>query len=360
MKTALITGITGQDGSYLTEFLLNKGYRVYGLVRRASTFNTVRIDGVIESYPPERFDFYRADMNDINSLISVLKETEPDEIYHLAAQSHVKVSFEVPVYTFDTDATGTLRLFEAVRAMKLGSRIYFAGSSEMFGASPPPQDENTPFCPTSPYAAAKVVAFHLSRIYRDAYGMWIAGGMLFNHESPRRGETFVTRKITIALSRIKFGVQDTVYLGNLDAKRDWGYAPDFVEAMWTILQRDKPDDYVIATGESHTVREFADAAFRYAGYDLEWTGKGLDEKGIDKATGCPLIAVHPRYFRPLETESLLGNATKARQKLGWKPKTTFKKLVRLMVDADLERERAIIEGTKYHRGNRYVRKTEGE
>jgi len=346
MGKAFITGITGQDGSYLAEFLLNKGYSVFGIVRRSSSFNTGRIDHLIESYPPDIFDFYRGDINDINSLMGILKEIEPDEIYHLAAQSHVKVSFEVPVYTLDTVAMGTLKLLEAVRSLGSKCRIYFAGSSEMFGSSPPPQNENTPFCPRSPYAIGKVAAYQLCKMYREAYGMWIARGILFNHESPRRGETFVTRKTTRALAIIKLGIEAKLYLGNLDAKRDWGYAPDYIEAMWLMLQQNAPNDYVVATGEAYSVREFAEAAFRYAGFDLVWEGKGLEEKGIDAKAGRVLIEIHPRYFRPLETEFLLGDANKAREKLGWEPKTKFEELVKIMVDADMKRERMLLEGTK--------------
>lgn len=345
-KKALITGITGQDGSYLAEFLLSKGYSVFGTVRRASSFNTGRIDHLLEKYPRTKFDSFRGDVNDINSLISVLKEIEPDEIYNLAAQSHVKVSFDMPVYSFETVAGGTLKLLEAVRALGMGCKIYQAGSSEMFGSSIPPQSEKTSFCPRSPYAVAKVAAYHLCVNYREGYGMWIANGVLFNHESPRRGETFVTRKITRAIARIKLGIEDKLQLGNLNSKRDWGYAPDYVEAMWLMLQRNKPDDYVIATGESHSVRDFAKAAFRHAGFDLVWKGRELNERGIDIETGRVLIEINPRYFRPLETESLLGDATKARQKLGWEPRINFDELVRLMVDADMKRERMLLEGTK--------------
>ena len=345
-KKALITGITGQDGSYLAEFLLNKNYSVFGIVRRSSSFNTGRIDHLIESYPLDKFDFYRGDVNDANSLIEIVKRIEPDEIYHLAAQSHVKVSFEIPVFTFDTVATGTLTLLEAVRSLGLRCKIYFAGSSEMFGSSPPPQNEDTPFKPRSPYAAGKVAAYQLCDIYREAYAIWIACGILFNHESPRRGETFVTRKITRAVARIQLGIQDRLYLGNLNARRDWGYAPDYVEAMWLMLQQHEPDHYVVATGETHSVREFAEAVFRYAGFDLVWEGEGLTEKGVDARTGKPLIEVHSSYFRPLETESLLGNAAKARKRLGWEPKTGFEELVKIMVDADMKRERMLLEGTK--------------
>jgi GDPmannose 4,6-dehydratase len=345
-KKAVITGITGQDGSYLAEFLLNKGYSVFGHVRRSSSFNTGRIDHIIENYPPDKFDFFRGDITDTNSLITVLKQIEPDEIYNLAAQSHVKVSFDMPVYSFETVATGTLKLLEAVRALGLRPRIYQAGSSEMFGSSPPPQNENTPFHPQSPYAVGKVAAHHLCVNYREGYNTWIANGILFNHESPRRGETFVTRKITRALARIKLGIQDKLYLGNLNAKRDWGYAPDYVEAMWLMLQQNEPDDYVIATGESHSVREFAEAVFRYAGFHLVWEGNGLSEKAIDTETRRILIEVHPSYFRPLETEFLLGDATKARMKLGWQPRIGFEELVKIMVDADIKREKMLLEGTK--------------
>ncbi|MFC1864238.1 GDP-mannose 4,6-dehydratase [Chloroflexota bacterium] len=345
-KKAFITGITGQDGSYLAEFLLDKGYSVFGIVRRSSSFNTGRIDHLLENYPSERFDFFRGDITDINSLVSLLKQIEPEEIYNLAAQSHVKVSFDMPVYSFETVASGTLKLLEAVKALGLGCKIYQAGSSEMFGSSPPPQSENTPFRPRSPYAVGKVAAHHLCVNYREGYGMWIANGILFNHESPRRGETFVTRKITRALARIKLGIEDKLQLGNLNAKRDWGYAPDYIEAMWLMLQQDRPDDYLIATGESRSVRDFAEAAFKHAGFDLVWKGEKLEEKGIDAETGRVLIEIHPRYFRPLETESLLGDAAKARRKLCWEPRISFDELVRLMVDADMKRERMLLEGTK--------------
>lgn len=345
-KKAFITGITGQDGSYLAEFLLDKGYSVFGVVRRSSSFNTGRIDHLIENYPTDKFDFFRGDITDINSLISALKQIEPDEIYNLAAQSHVKVSFDMPVYTFDTVASGTLKLLEVVRSLGLKCKLYQAGSSEMFGASPPPQNENTPFRPRSPYAIGKVAAHHLCLNYREAYNMWIANGILFNHESPRRGETFVTRKVTRAVARIKLGIEDKVELGNLAAKRDWGYAPDFVEAIWLMLQQEEPDDFVLATGETHSVREFVQEAFTYAGFDLTWKGKGLDEKGIDAKAGKTLVEINPRYFRPTEVESLLGDAAKAREKLDWKPKVGFKELVKIMVDADMERERMLLEGTR--------------
>lgn len=325
MKKALITGITGQDGSYLTEFLLNKGYEVHGIIRRASTFNTDRIDHLYrDPHDPEtRLFLHYGDMTDGTGLRRILEKVQPDEVYNLAAQSHVKVSFEQPEYTADVVATGTLRLLEALRDyIKVSGRevrFYQAGSSEMFGAAPPPQNEKTPFYPRSPYAVSKVAAYWYAVNYREAYGMFICNGILFNHESPRRGETFVTRKITRAATRIKLGLQDKLYLGNLDAKRDWGYAGDYVEAMWLMLQQAEPDDYVIATGESHSVREFLDEAFGLLG--LDWR---------------KYVEIDPRYFRPTEVEFLLGDATKARQKLGWKPKVTFKELVKMMVEHDLE------------------------
>lgn len=346
VKTALITGITGQDGSYLAELLRKKEYRVFGIVRRSSSFNTGRIDHLIENCPRSEFDCFRGDIGDINSLVGILRMVEPDEIYNLAAQSHVKVSFDMPVYSFETVADGALKLLEAVRALELPCRIYQAGSSEMFGSSSPPQNEETCFCPRSPYAVGKLAAHHLSVSYRQAYGMWVANGILFNHESPRRGETFVTRKITRALARMKLGIQDKLYLGNLDARRDWGYAPDYVRAMWLMLQEDEPDDYVIATGESHSVRDFIQAAFSHIGINLEWRGKHQDEKGIDAGTGQALIEIDPQYFRPLEVDSLKGDASKAREKLGWQPTVGFDDLVRIMVDADIKRERMLLEGTK--------------
>jgi len=345
-KKALITGISGQDGSYLAEFLLDKGYSVFGVVRRSSSFNTGRIDHLIENYPADRFEFFRGDITDINSLIGILRQIEPDEIYNLAAQTHVKVSFDMPVYTFDTLAPGTLKLLEAVRSLDLRCKIYQAGSSEMFGSSPPPQSEKTPFRPRSPYAIGKVAAHYLCLNYREAHNMWIANGLLFNHESPRRGETFVTRKVTRAVARIKLGIEDRLYLGNLEAKRDWGYAPDFVEAMWLILQQEEPDDFVVATGEAHSVREFVEEAFAIAGFSLVWEGEGLGEKGLDAETGRPLVAVNARYFRPTDVEFLLGDATKARVKLGWEPGVCFRELVKIMVNADMDRERMLLEGTR--------------
>jgi len=335
MKRALITGITGQDGSYLTELLLEKGYEVHGIIRRASTFNTDRIDHLYrDPHDPEaRVFLHYGDLADGTGLRRILERVQPDEVYHLAAQSHVKVSFEQPEYTADVVATGTLRLLEALRDYSRVNgravRLYNAGSSEMFGASPPPQDEKTPFQPRSPYGAAKVAAYWYAVNYREAYGMFVCNGILFNHESPRRGETFVTRKITRAVGRIKLGLQRKVYLGNLDAKRDWGYAGDYVEAMWRMLQQEEPDDYVIATGESHSVREFCEEAFGLVG--LDWREH---------------VEVDPRYFRPTEVEELRGNAGKAEEKLGWRPRIGFQDLVRMMVEHDLElarQEKALLD-----------------
>jgi GDPmannose 4,6-dehydratase len=320
-KKALITGITGQDGSYLSELLLDKGYEVHGIVRRSSSFNTNRIDHLYRD-PHEQnvrvFTHY-GDLTDAVALARLIYELQPDEIYHLGAQSHVRVSFDIPEYTFDVTAGGTLRLLDAMREAGCENvRFYQASSSEMFGSAAPPQDESTPFHPRSPYAVAKVGAYWATVNYREAYGMFASNGILFNHESPRRGETFVTRKITRALARIKAGLQDKLYLGNLDAKRDWGYAPDYAEAMWLMLQAPEPDDYVVATGETHSVREFLEAAFTHAGLDWE-----------------QYVEIDPRYFRPSEVDVLLGDASKARDRLGWEAKTRFDELVRLMVDADM-------------------------
>lgn len=346
MPTALITGITGQDGSYLAEFLLKKGYAVHGLIRRSSSFNTGRIEHlylegwVRDRHLPRPVELHYADMTDSSSLIGVIGAVRPDEIYNLAAQSHVKVSFDVPEYTADVDAVGTLRLLEAVRilGMEKKTRIYQASTSELYGkVEEVPQTERTPFHPRSPYAVAKLYAFWIMKNYRESYGMYTANGILFNHESERRGENFVTRKITLAAARIAAGLQDKLYLGNLDARRDWGYAPDYVECMWLILQQPEPDDYVIATGEYHSVREFATLAFRYAGMELCWQGNGRDEKGIDKATGRVLVEVDPAFFRPAEVDELLGNPEKARTRLGWNPRrTSFDTLVRRMVEADVK------------------------
>jgi GDPmannose 4,6-dehydratase len=321
MKRALITGITGQDGSYLAELLLDKGYEVHGLKRRSSSFNTERVDHIYEaphSYSSARFFLHYADLTDGGSLASVLYDVRPDEIYNLGAQSHVKVSFEVPQYTGDAVGMGALRLLEAIHRTGLNSRFYQASSSEMFGSTPPPQSETTTFHPRSPYACAKLFAHSLTVNYRESYGLHSSAGILFNHESPRRGETFVTRKITRAVARIKHGVQDKLHLGNLDARRDWGYAPDYVRAMWLMLQQDAPDDYAIGTGEAHSVREFAQVAFGVA--DLDWRD---------------YVEVDPRYFRPAEVDYLLADASKARRVLGWEPSVSFGELVRMMVDSDL-------------------------
>ena len=345
-KVALITGITGQDGSYLAEFLLEKGYEVHGIIRRSSSFNTGRIEHLyldewVRDMKQKRLiNLHYGDMTDSSSLIRLIMEVKPDEIYNLAAQSHVKVSFEVPEYTAETDAVGTLRLLEGVRIAGRAhcTRIYQASTSELYGkVQEVPQNENTPFYPRSPYAAAKLYAYWIMRNYREAYGMYCANGILFNHESERRGETFVTRKITLAAARIAHGKQDKLYLGNLNAKRDWGYARDYVECMWLILQQPEPDDFVIATGEYHTVREFCTLAFKHAGINLQWQGEGIDEKGIDTATGKVLVEVDPKYFRPTEVEQLLGDPAKAKEKLGWNPRqTSFEQLVKIMVDADMK------------------------
>ncbi|MCC8175873.1 MAG: GDP-mannose 4,6-dehydratase [Bacteroidales bacterium] len=343
---ALITGITGQDGSYLAEFLLTKGYEVHGILRRSSSFNTGRIEHlyldewVRDMHGKRLINLHWGDMTDSSSLIRIIQEVCPTEIYNLAAQSHVKVSFDVPEYTADADAIGTLRLLEAVRILgrdKL-TRIYQASTSELFGkVQEIPQRETTPFYPRSPYAVAKLYGFWITKNYRESYGMYAANGILFNHESERRGENFVTRKITLAAARIAHGQQDKLYLGNLNARRDWGYAPDYVECMWLILQQPEPEDYVIATGEYHSVREFTELAFRRVGIDLRWEGEGIDEKGIDKASGKVLVEVDKRFFRPAEVEQLLGDPTKARTKLGWNPrKTSFEDLVNIMVDSDMK------------------------
>ena len=348
---ALITGITGQDGSYLAEFLLDKGYEVHGIIRRSSSFNTGRIEHLyfdewVRDMKQRRLiNLHYGDMTDSSSLIRLIEEVKPDEIYNLAAQSHVKVSFEVPEYTAESDAIGTLRLLEGVRIAGRANctRIYQASTSELYGkVQEVPQSETTPFYPRSPYAVAKLYAFWIMKNYREAYGMYCANGILFNHESERRGETFVTRKITFAAARIVNGLQDKLYLGNLNARRDWGYAKDYVECMWLILQQPEPDDFVVATGEYHTVREFCTLAFHYAGIELEWQGEGADEKGIDKATGRVLVEVDPKYFRPAEVEQLLGNPAKAKTVLGWNPrKTTFDELVRIMMEHDLQHIRKI-------------------
>lgn len=345
-KVALITGITGQDGSFLAEFLIEKGYEVHGLIRRSSSFNTARIEHLyfdewVRDMHRERLvNLHYADMTDSSSLIRIIQSTKPDEIYNLAAQSHVKVSFDVPEYTAETDAVGTLRLLEAVRILGLEqkTKIYQASTSELYGlVQEVPQRETTPFYPRSPYGVAKLYGFWITKNYRESYNMFAVNGILFNHESERRGETFVTRKITIAVARIAQGEQDKLYLGNLNALRDWGYAKDYVECMWLMLQHDTPEDFVIATGEMHTVREFCTYAFAEAGITLDWRGEGVDEKGIDISTGKILVEVDPKYFRPAEVEQLLGDPTKARTLLGWNPRrTSFEELVRLMVRHDMK------------------------
>jgi GDPmannose 4,6-dehydratase len=344
-KVALITGITGQDGSFLAEFLLEKGYEVHGIIRRSSSFNTARIEHLyldewVRDMKKQRLvNLHYGDMTDSSSLIRIIQTVQPDEIYNLAAQSHVKVSFDVPEYTAETDAVGTLRMLEAVRilGMEKKTKIYQASTSELYGkVQEVPQSETTPFYPRSPYGVAKQYGFWITKNYRESYGMFAVNGILFNHESERRGETFVTRKITLAAARIAQGFQDKLYLGNLDARRDWGYAKDYVECMWLIMQHDVPEDFVIATGEMHTVREFATLAFREVGIELVWQGVGVEEKGIDSATGKVLVEVDPKYFRPCEVEQLLGNPTKAKQLLGWNPtKTSFQELVKIMAANDM-------------------------
>ncbi|MBW1921012.1 MAG: GDP-mannose 4,6-dehydratase [Deltaproteobacteria bacterium] len=374
MKRALITGITGQDGAYLAEYLLNKGYEVHGIKRRSSSFNTGRVDHLYRDPHEEdvRFFMHYGDLTDATNLIRIVQEVQPDEIYNLAAQSHVKVSFETAEYTANADALGALRLLEAIRILDMTDRVKFyqASTSELYGkVQEVPQSEKTPFYPRSPYGAAKLYAYWICVNYREAYNIFACNGILFNHESPIRGETFVTRKITRAVARMKLGLERKLYLGNLDAKRDWGYAGDFVRAMWLILQQDRPDDYVIATGESHTVREFVEMAFREIGVEIEWKGKGVDEKGVIRSyekrqtsdpseidplkkgefhgagegqetsqikEGDVVVEVDPRYFRPTEVDELLGDATKAREKLGWEPRVSFEEMVSNMVKADLE------------------------
>ncbi len=320
-RRALITGVTGQDGSYLVELLLKKGYEVHGIIRRSSSFNTGRLDSVYQDphAPARRLILQYGDLSDASGLAALIRKIEPQEIYNLAAQSHVRVSFDIPEYTVDVAALGTVRILEAIREARVQCKFYQASSSEMYGNARPPQNESTPFEPRSPYAAAKVLAYWITRNYREAYGMFACNGILFNHESPRRGETFVTRKITRAIAAIKKGTQKKLYLGNLDARRDWGYAPEYVEAMWMMLQHDKPEDFVIATGETHSVREFLEVAFRHVGLDWE-----------------KYVEIDPRYFRPTEVDLLQGDPTKAARELGWKPKTTFEQLAKIMVDADME------------------------
>lgn len=341
MKKAIITGITGQDGAYLAEFLLNKGYEVHGIKRRSSLFNTDRIDHLYKDVHEKdnRLFLHFGDLTDASNLTRIIRDVHPDEIYNLGAQSHVQVSFEMPEYTTNVDALGTLRILEAIHLLGLEkkTRFYQASTSELYGlVQEIPQKETTPFYPRSPYAVAKLYAYWITVNYREAYGIYACNGILFNHESSNRGENFVTRKITRAVSRIKLGLQDKLYLGNLSAKRDWGYAKDYIEMMWLMLQQEKPDDYVVATGETREVREFVTLAFKEVGIDIEWKGAGIDEKGIDKATRKVLVEVDPRYFRPTEVEFLLGDPTKAKEKLGWKPKTSFYELVKSMIESDIE------------------------
>lgn len=338
MKKAFITGITGQDGSYLTELLLEKGYEVHGIIRRSSSFNTDRIDHLYKDPHQEhnRLFLHYGDLSDSSNISRLIEKIAPDEIYNLGAQSHVRVSFDIPEYTADIIALGTLRLLDAIRETRIQTKFYQASSSEMFGlVQEVPQKETTPFYPRSPYGAAKTFAYWITKNYRESYGMFAVNGILFNHESPRRGETFVTRKITRGLAHIAQGKENKLYLGNLDAKRDWGYAKDFVVGMWLMLQHDTPDDYVLATGETHSVREFVELAGTHAGFDIEWHGEGLSEKGIDSRTGKTIIEIDPRYFRPAEVDLLIGDASYAKQKIGWSPQTTFKDLVKIMMDADL-------------------------
>jgi GDPmannose 4,6-dehydratase len=339
-KKALITGIAGQDGSYLAEFLLSKGYEVHGIIRWDSVFTTQRVEHLFKDPHLNGVSFmmHYGDLTDTGNIERLINQIKPDEIYHLAAMSHVRVSFDMPEYTVNTDALGTLRILEAIKNSGLPIKFYMAASSEMFGSSPPPQNEKTPFHPRSPYACAKVFSYHITQLYREAYGIFAANGILFNHESSRRGPTFVTRKITRAVARIKAGLDKKIYLGNLEAKRDWGFAPCYVEAMHLMLQHQKPDDFVIATGETHSVREFLEEAFEYAGFEIEPNGKsGIEEKYINKKTGEAVVEIDPRYFRPAEVEVLVGDISKAREKLEWQPKIKFKDLVKIMIDADFRK-----------------------
>jgi GDPmannose 4,6-dehydratase len=339
MKKALITGITGQDGSYLAELLWEKGYMVHGVVRRASSFNRARIEPLLaQDREQGRVKLHYGDMSDSSNMNRLLEKIQPDEIYNLAAQSHVRVSFDVPEYTAEVDAVGTLRLLDAIRETRLSARLYQASTSELYGlVQEVPQSETTPFYPRSPYAVAKLYAYWIVKNYREAYGLHACNGILFNHESPRRGENFVTRKITLGVSAIMVGQKDMLRMGNLDAKRDWGYAPDFVEGMWRMVQRETPEDYVLATGETHTVREFIEKSFACYNRTIEWKGSGVDEVGIDTTSGKTVVAIDPNYFRPTEVELLLGDPTKARTELGWKPAVTFEELVKIMITADAQR-----------------------
>ena len=343
VKIALISGITGQDGSYLTELLLQKGYTVHGIIRRSSSFNTFRIDHLYNDPDllNKRFFLHYGDLTDSSNLNRLIEKIHPDEIYNLGAQSHVQVSFEVPEYTAEVDGVGTLRFLDAIRETGVETKFYQASTSELYGlARQVPQNESTPFYPRSPYGAAKLYAFWVTVNYREAYHLFACNGILFNHESERRGKTFVTRKISVAVARIVAGSPEMLLLGNLDARRDWGYAPEYVEGMWRILQAEKPDDFVLATGESHTVREFVEEAFKVLGQEVEWKGKGKEETGILKATGKTVVAIDPRYYRPTEVDLLLGDATKAKDILGWKPKVTFHELVRIMTLADFKKAKS--------------------
>jgi len=340
MKKALITGITGQDGSYLTELLLEKGYEVHGIIRRASTFNTKRIDHLFENpnIGNKTLFLHHGDLTDSSNLNRLIEKIRPDEIYNLGAQSHVQVSFEVPEYTADTDGIGTLRILDAIKESGIKCKFYQASTSELFGGIPgtAPQSETTPFYPKSPYGVAKLYSYWITVNYRESYNIFACNGILFNHESPRRGETFVTRKITRAVASIMAGKQEKLSLGNMDAKRDWGFAGDYVEGMWRMLQQDKPCDYVLATNETHTVKEFVELSFKEVSIDIEWRGTGVDEKGHDRATGKILVDINPRYFRPAEVELLWGDSTKAEEELGWERKISFENLVKMMVDSDMK------------------------
>jgi GDPmannose 4,6-dehydratase len=342
-KVALISGITGQDGSYLTELLLGKGYTIHGILRRSSSFNTFRIDHIYNNraYLNKRFFLHYGDLTDSSNLNRLVEKIHPDEIYNLGAQSHVQVSFEVPEYTAEVDGIGTLRFLDAIRETGYKTKFYQASTSELYGlAREIPQNEQTPFYPRSPYGAAKLYSYWITVNYREAYNLYACNGILFNHESERRGKTFVTRKISVGVSKIMIGLQDKLLMGNLDAKRDWGYAPEYVEGMWRILQADEPDDYVLATNETHSVREFIEESFRNLGEEILWEGQGIDEKGILKVSGKEVVGIDPRYFRPTEVDLLIGDYSKAREKLGWQPKTTFRELVRIMVNADFEKVKA--------------------
>ena len=336
MKKALITGVTGQDGSYLAEILLEKGYEVHGIIRRSSSFNTGRINHIInDKQYKDQFFFHHGDVTDASNLNRILETVGPDEIYNLAAQSHVQVSFEIPDYTAQVDALGTLRFLDAIRETRLETKFYQASTSELFGkVQETPQKETTPFYPRSPYGVAKLYAYWIIVNYRESYDLFACNGILFNHESPRRGETFVTRKITRAAARIKEGLQDTLLLGNLNAKRDWGYAPEYCEGMWRMLQQEKPEDFILATGENHTIREFCELAFNELDMEIEWQGKGIDEIGLNAKTGNKLIGIDKKYYRPTEVDHLLGDATKAKKELGWEAKMPFEELVKIMVQSD--------------------------